>query len=97
MLLSLIKPHGKSADLDFSSVLDRTDILAYIPQIDIPGVNFPCFAADIEGVNDSLIGWKDSFYPYDHYNLIYEQHGKENRPETKDGPVFSIVKYWPQH
>ena len=92
----IIKSHGKSADLDFCSVLDRSDILAYIPQVNIPGVIFPCFVCDIDGIDDKLIGWKDSFHPYDHYNLIYEPYGMGNMPEKNDGPIFSIVKYWPQ-
>jgi len=82
--------------------MEKTDILAYIPQINVPGFIFPNFACDLSSVQEdpNYIGWKeDELNTYDEYNLvkdpfledIYDIADSENNKK----PVFSIVKYWP--
>ena len=55
--------------VDFTNV---PEMVAYIPQIKVFDFDFPLLACDIDGVDKSLVGWKDPKHSYDKHNLIFD-------------------------
>jgi hypothetical protein len=91
-----LQPDGKDQGVDFTSVKHHADVHGFIPQVRVPGFVYPLLAADIAGVDEELIGWKDKSQGYDPYNLIHDiEQISKGKP---DRPIFSIVQqYAPTH
>ena len=58
--------------MDFSSLYSSASIVAYIPVVSIPDQHYKFFVCDVGGLDEYLIGWKDSKKSYDYYNLIFD-------------------------
>lgn len=106
LLTRTYKDDTKNQEQDFSSLKHKTDVLAYIPQINIPGFIFPNFACDLSSVKmePKYISWgENEKNKYDDYNLVNDPFLLDIDVDDIDvddisdvtGPKFSIVKYWP--
>mmetsp|Transcript_8946 Transcript_8946/g.9816 ORF Transcript_8946/g.9816 Transcript_8946/m.9816 type:complete len:380 (-) Transcript_8946:176-1315(-) len=63
------QPVGEPTPDRFSDV---PSINGYIPQVKVPGYQFPFLVCDIDTINEGLMGWKDPYNSYDFWNLIYD-------------------------
>jgi len=77
------------------------EIEAYIPQIKIPGNEFPSILCDIDGIDKDLIGWrghsKDDFSSHNLIHDIPKVLKRNNSPRSlseETNPIFAIVKQW---
>lgn len=66
---SVYVSRGQEQHIDFSS---DNDIVGYVPQIKVSGFLYPFIACDVDGIDESLIGWTDRGRSYDHHNLIFD-------------------------
>ena len=85
----------------------QQDIHAYIPQIKIPGYQFPVLLCNVDGVQ-RFVGWQNSKNPsYDNHNIlfdvktvkrniIYKRSSSDltNSDAKHENKTFSVVKFW---
>lgn len=65
---NVYSPSDQIQHIDFSC---NEGIIAYVPQIIIPGIPFAFLCCDVDGIED-LIGWTDPGSSYDAHNLIFD-------------------------
>jgi hypothetical protein len=70
------QPIGQDQHVDFSSV---PDIDGYIPQIKVGSYAYPLIAADIDYIDQSLIGWNDPGRAYDESNMLFDVNFGDRR------------------
>lgn len=80
----------------------QNDIDGYIPQIKIPGYQFPTLLCDVDGVK-RFVGWQNSENPsYDKHNIIFDVETVKRKIKIKrsgsdsehEHNNFSAVKFW---
>ena len=89
---STYEPDGKDQMIPFS---EARNCLGYVPQIQMRGSGFlfPLLACDIEGIDENLIGWRDSQSGYEPHNLSRDVEAIIKSRKLRR-PIFSIVRQW---
>mmetsp|Transcript_9358 Transcript_9358/g.14529 ORF Transcript_9358/g.14529 Transcript_9358/m.14529 type:complete len:216 (-) Transcript_9358:1844-2491(-) len=99
-------PNGEATNVKFSELNDRGyEAYGYVPQVTVPGFQFPLLACDVSGLNEGLIGWNDPYeaFPYDKHNLIFDVSALVKRKDRasisgdafEESPAFSVIKHYP--
>jgi hypothetical protein len=63
------QPVGKASLEKFSSL---NNVNGYVPQVRVPGYNFPLLMCDTDNIDIGLIGWEDPENSYDSNNMIFD-------------------------
>ena len=101
---------GLNQQKDFSNGIGL-ETFGYVPQLTVPGFNFPFLICNVDDIDVRLIGWnpygqeKNDHFNYDKHNLIYDvPHESLHRSRNagvyhsggnKGQPIFSVVKHYP--
>ena len=84
-----IQPDGADQGISFSSITHLDELHGYVPQVKDEGFVFPMLVCDISGIDDNLIGWKDTVRGYSPHNLIDDvQAITQSKPLH---PIFSTI------
>ena len=64
---------------------ELNDVVGYIPQVNVPGYEFPFLLCDIDSIAPDLLGWRDPTNSYDFWNLIYDiPHVSERKRQQRE-------------
>eukprot|EP00591_Stephanopyxis_turris_P011862 CAMPEP_0195512972 /NCGR_PEP_ID=MMETSP0794_2-20130614/4743_1 /TAXON_ID=515487 /ORGANISM="Stephanopyxis turris, Strain CCMP 815" /LENGTH=976 /DNA_ID=CAMNT_0040640871 /DNA_START=140 /DNA_END=3070 /DNA_ORIENTATION=+ len=98
------EPGTEERHIDFGTLeLLGQEISLYVPQIRMPGFNYPLLMCSIDNINDEHVGWRDLDRGFDEHNLIFDvdeinpldrKRGGEigSNKETKEGDILPKVK-----
>ncbi|KAL7563221.1 hypothetical protein ACA910_014494 [Epithemia clementina (nom. ined.)] len=89
---STYEPDGADQNIPFSAVKHLNELVAFVPQLRLPGFSHPLLACDISKIDRDVIGWKDDRRGYDDHSLVVEANrilGHET-----DHVIFPQIQQW---
>jgi len=89
---STYEPDGADQKIPFSSVKHLAEVMAYVPQLRLPGFSHPLLVCDISRIDPDVIGWKDEDRGFLQHSLFHEAN--QILGSTTEHVVFSQIRQY---